>query len=138
MADPLIEVKGLRKFRSDLRAMGTEYRKELDRELKKSVKPIADDAKARYRRAHPKRRGGRGSQRGIRAVAGAGKVRVILGSTRYPYLLGQEFGSFRYRQFPARKKGGYYFWPAIRSGTNDLFKAIEKVVDKASNQHFED
>lgn len=139
MAEPEIKVEGLGKFRSDLAAMGKEYRRGLDRELKAAAQPIVTKAKARYRREHPGRRGGKGSQRGIRASAGGGKVRAILGGRRYPYLLGQEFGSNKYPQFPAwTGKKGRFFWPEIREGTSDLVKDIEKVIDDATNRHFKD
>ena len=133
-----IKIEGLAKFRRDLRAMGSEYRKGLDRNLKATVQPIVQKAKAQYRIEHPRRRGGRGSQRGIRGTATGGKVRVILGGTRYPYLLGQEFGSNKYPQFPAwTNQKGTFFWPEIRKGTGKLIEDIEKVLDDANKKHFE-
>ena len=110
MAEPFsVRVVGLNRLRRGLRAMSPELRRGLDRELKAVASPIAADAKRRYRKLHPRSRGGKGSQRGIRATAGGGKVRVIIGSARYPYLLGQEWGSHgRYPQFPRVTKEGSF------------------------------
>ena len=142
--DRVVDIQGLGQFRRDLRAMGPEFRKGLDNELRKTVKPIADEAKKRYRRIYSKRRGGKGTQRGIRHSAGGGRVRVIIGSARYPYLLGQEWGSDRFPQFPPatqRKpphERGYFFWPSVVAGREDLTKRIEAVVDNAVAGHFSD
>jgi len=136
---PLItEVRGLGKLRSDLRKMGTEYRSALDKNLKAAAAPIVADAKRRYRQEHPRQRGGKGSQRGIRAAAGGGRVRVVLGGSRYPYLLGQEWGSSRYPQFPKHSRQGHFFWPAIRTGADRVTGDIQKALDDANAKHFED
>ena len=138
MAQPYaVEIRGLQSLRRGLRAMAPELRRGLDKELKAAAAPIVAEAKRRYRVEHPRRRGGRGSQRGIRASAGGGKVRVILGSTRYPYLTGQEHGSGRYPQFPRPTKKGYFFWPAVRDGTKDLVDKVEDIVDRSTRTHFE-
>ena len=142
--DRVVDIQGLGKLRKDLKAMGPEFRKGLDDELKAAVKPIADEAKASYRRIHPKRSGGKGSQRGIRHSASSGRVRVILGGTRYPYLLGQEWGSDRFKFFPPAtqrkppKERGYFFWPAVVAGREELSKRIEAVVDKSISDNFSD
>ena len=131
-----VKVIGLQKLRRGLRAMSPELRKGLDQELKKAATPIANEAKRNYRRQHPRRRGGRGSQRGIRAQAGGGKVRVVLGSSRYPYLVGQEWGSHQYPQFPPVKRDGHFFWPAIQAGADDLADEVERIVDQSTRRHF--
>ena len=138
MAEPFsVRVVGLNRLRQGLRAMSPELRRGLDRELKRAANPIVADAKREYRRLHPRRRGGRGSQRGIRAQTGGGKVRVLLGSSRYPYLQGQEFGSSRYPQFPRPNRDGYFFWPAIRKGSDELIAEVGRVVDRSAATHFE-
>lgn len=136
MATPHVEVRGLSQFRRDLRKLGREYRAGLDRELKRAAQPIANAAKKTYRTIHPRRRGGKGSQRGIRATAGGGRVRVVLGGSRYPYLLGQEWGGSQ-PQFPEVKRGGYFFWPAIVDGVDDLTENVERAIDKANALDFE-
>ena len=141
-----IEVKGLRELRKDLARLDKKYRKGLDKSLKAAAKPIADAAKKRYRVLHPRRRGGKGSQRAIRAVAGGGRVRVLLGSDRFPYLLGQEWGALpgNYPQFPPSTqsrppdKRGYFFWPSVVEGIDQVHEDVQAALDKANRLHFDD
>lgn len=138
MAKPVVEVRGLAQFRHGLRALGAEYRKGLDRELREIAKPIVDAAKEGYRQRYPSRGRSRGSQRGIRSGVSARGARVLIGSARYPYLLGQEFGTTgRWPQFPSRNPKGHFFWPALREGTDDLMEALGSLVDRANRKHFQ-
>ena len=123
------EVDGLDQFRRDLRGLGREYRKAWDAEVRRIGRPIAADAKKRYRKHHPRRRGGRGSQRGIRSTARQGAAVVSIGASRYPYLLGQEFGSGHYPQFPAWDKEGRFFFPAIIEGAAEVPQRFTEAME---------
>lgn len=138
--DRVIEVEGLNAFRRDLRKMGPEYRKELDRVLRDAATPIAAEAKREYRSRHPRSRRGRGSQRGIRATASGGKARIILSLSKYPWLIGQEFGSHgRWPQFPSPwNMVGRFLWPSIRRGTAKAMKQIDAGLDEISKKYFPD
>ena len=78
------------------------------------------DAKKRYRTLHPRHRGGKGSQRGLRIGSRRGQPTVNIGTAKYPYLQGQEWGSKQYKRFPPwipAKGGGVgaegrFWWPA--------------------------
>ena len=140
---PILTVKGIPELRRDLRKINRESRKALDKELRKAAKPIADDAKLRYRKLHPRRSGrgrrSKGSQRGIRPTLARGKPAVVLGNARTPYLLGQEWGSSgRYPQFPPRASGGHFFWPAVVKGAGRAYKDIVAAVDQATKRAFPD
>ena len=138
MADqPLVvETKGLAELRRALRRMDRQYRTDLDREMRRVGKDIADDAKGRYRAIHPRRRGGRGSQRGIRSTTKRGGSAVALGSNRYPYLAGQEWGSGRYAQFPERNKEGYFFWPSVVAGADGVLEKVTELIERTNRKHF--
>ena len=151
MVDPLvgIEVHGLAQLRRDLRRMGVQYRKALDKELRAAARPIVVAAKRSYREEHPPHRGrgsrrSKGSQRGIRASSGGGNVRVTLDGTRYPWLQGQEWGSGSYPQFPAATqnrpplKRGYFFWPAVVEGREDVSDRVRDAVDRINRSTFKD
>ena len=134
---PILTVKGIPELRRDLRKISRESRKALDKALRKAAKPIADDAKLRYRKAHPRRGRTRGSQRGIRATLARGKPAVVLGNARTPYLLGQEWGSSgRYPQFPPRASGGHFFWPAVVEGADQVYDDIVEALDEANQRAF--
>ena len=110
MAEPFsVRVVGLNRLRRGLRAMSPELRRGLDRELKAVASPIAADAKRRYRKLHPRRRGGKGSQRGIRAQRRRRQGPRNYWFARYPYLLGQEWGSHgQLSSVPARQSRGSF------------------------------
>ena len=135
-ANLTIRTTGLVEMRKAMRNLGREYRRAFDRELRRIGRPIADDAKRRYRARYPRRRGGRGSQRGIRSSARRGSSTVSLGSARYPYLLGQEWGSNRYPQFPERRTDGHFFWPAIEQGGDEVYDRLLTLVDQANRLAF--
>ena len=129
------EVPGMDQFRKDMRKLGKEYRRDLDKVLRKAGAPIAVDAKDRYRALHPRRRGGSASQRGIRAGLSRGHPKLILNAATYPYLLGQEFGGSQ-PQFPPHDSSGLFFWPSITAGADDAFEAILRAIDKANHREF--
>ena len=133
-----VEVQGLAEMRKALRRQGREYRKAFDRELKAIGTPIAKAAKDRYRELHPRRRGGRGSQRGIRSSSRRGESSVVLGSVRYPYLLGQEWGAnqSKYPQFPKHTREGHFFWPAVVDGSDQVVDRLTELIDKANRLAF--
>lgn len=141
--DRVVDIEGLREFRRDLKAMGKAYEKGLNDELKNVAAPIAREAKRRYRMLHAVSRRKRGSQRGIRASASGGRAKVVIGSVRYPYLLGQEWGSRKWPQFPPATQSkppdqrGYFFWPSVVAGRKKLMEDVEKLVDKANEKYFE-
>ena len=141
-----MRVEGLAKFRRELGRLDKAYRKAFDAELKAIAQPIAREAQSSYRREHQRGRSGRpakGSQRGIRAASGGGRARVIIGNNRFPYLLGQEWGTVgKYPQFPPTTKNrpadkrGYFFWPAVIAGRASVRKGLEKAIDRANRRAF--
>lgn len=139
--------RDIKRLRRDLRKLGKEHRQAIDRELKAAAKPIADDAKKRYRVIYPPRRGrgrrSKGSQRGIRSGQLRGQPAVFLGGSRYPYLAGQEWGSNNYPQFPPRRpsksgrgSAGNFWWPAIEDGGDAARKKIIRAIDRANLKVF--
>ena len=100
---------------------------------RKIGRPIAADAKKPLPQgASRAARGGSGSQRGIRSTARQGATVLSIGSARYPYLQGQEWGSGHYPQFPSWRpapyKGslGYFFWPAIEEGAEEVARSAPR------------
>lgn len=140
--DVVISIEGLPELRRALRRLSRDAQKSLDKELKAAARPIAADAKKRYRKFHPRRRGGKGSQRGIRAGFRGGKPTLTIGSARYPYLQGQEWGAKRYPQFPPWIPAPYigsvgrFFWPAIIDGSDEAEQKILAAIDRSISQNF--
>lgn len=140
---PLIEVKGLADLRRELRSLEKAYQKALDKEMRNAARPIVADAKRRYRAIHPRSRGGKGSQRGLRAGSRRGQPTVNIGTVKIPYLQGQEWGSKTYPQFPTWRKSpsgkgavGRFFWPAVQDGMEEASKHVASAVDRAHRRSF--
>ena len=119
-----------------MKKLGKEQQKILREELKASVGPIVGGAERRYRRIYPAQSGSRRSRRGIRGGSSARGVAVLLGSKRYPYLIGQEWGSGRFKQFPVWDRGGRFYWPAIQKGLDGATKKMQTAIDRANRRAF--
>lgn len=136
-----MDVVGLREMRRDLKRIDNELVKGLNQSLKEAAQPIVDDARHRYRLRYPKKTGSKTSEKGMRAAISYGGAAVRIGRSgkRYRYLIGQEFGAKKYKQFPTwrphpsgRGARGYFFWPAINDGADDVHNEIEKVLKRAT------
>ena len=111
--------------------------RDLNKILRAAGEPIVEQARRNYysgvagtmRPQGYQRRTGR-SLRGIRGETSFGSVTVALGGSRWPWLLGQEWGSkkpgYRQRFGPPRGRwhappgrAGTFFWPAYRDGRDD-------------------
>ena len=146
MAKPQpVRIEGFNAFRRELGKMDKGLRSGLSKEMKEIAKPIEADARKRYRKLHPRARPTKGSQRGIRASTKRGGAAINLGSPRYPYLQGQEWGSGQYPQFPpwipdssGRGSEGRFYWPAIEDGLEEVEEKVGELIDRVSKEAFPD
>ena len=128
-----VSVEGLADLRRDVRAFDKKLGYKLDNQLKKAAAPIRDQARRNYYEFYTRRRG-RSPIGGITAVVTGGFVGLRLGGARYPYLLGQEWGSDRHPQFfraADATTDGVFFWRAVQDGMADLTGEMERAVDEA-------
>lgn len=88
----------------------------------------AESMRARYNQIHSPVSG-----RASGSFRSAGD-RLMFGSARVPYMLGQNFGSTRYRQFPARKDPDHFAFSTVRKGT----ETIQKMYDAAMTDSMEE
>lgn len=92
--------------------------------------------KAKSRAALPVQRKASGSLSASRAAAVA---RVSLGGAAYPYALGAEFGSTKYRQFPPYLgQTGYFLYPTIRAESDAIERVYWDAIDKITHAAFPD
>lgn len=129
-----VQVAGLKEFVRELR--------KADRELPKAIRQAnLDVAKevAEGTRASFSSRGGVAPKvaSSVRALAQQARAQVGIGGARYPYALGSEFGSVRYKQFPPwRGSGpgaGYSLYPTIRSMRDEISqKYLDRIADATS------
>lgn len=105
-----VEVHGLADFRRDLRAANKKAPKAFQQTNKKVANNVADKVRSKYSARYLKT--GRGAKT-IRALASATKAQVALGSVGAPYVVGQNFGSTRYRQFPPKATPDHFLYATI-------------------------
>ena len=145
-----VEIEGLKDFGRELRRTGKELPKELRRENRAIVKPIAKDGQQRYEQTprSPNRpasgprtlqsRSGR-SQKSIKALASVSAAKVAIGGPSLPHVVGQNFGSFggpRKAQFPERADGDWFLYAAISKAMPTLRKKYLEAIDRVSQKAF--
>ena len=94
-----LNVKGLKDFQRELRKLGDDYPKALQRANKAAAGRMVEGARARYPDFFTPRTGR--TQRSIRATATQNRIQIRFGGEgeRLKHALGQEFGSKQYPQF---------------------------------------
>lgn len=72
------------------------------------------------------------------AVGSIGSVgpRVAFGGSSVPYMLGQNFGSARYRQFPRQTNPDYFAFSAVRAETKSIVSVYDKQALEAMEKAF--
>lgn len=140
-------IPGLRQFRNELRKMESSLPKELQRANKAFAERLVPAVRSEYAKHYPKP--GRREQRRKRAGRTIDQVRaratqttasIAIGGARYPHMLGQEFGSNRYKQFApwtgsapgGRGSAGRFLFPTIREETPQLLDEYGEVMSSVA------
>jgi hypothetical protein len=141
MATPRVEIEGLNEM---LRAISKMVGPQGSRELRQGAKQIAEKVAldARGRASTPQQR--LAAPKGINAksdrvptirVGGAARLASSTSRSRQPkagdVIFGADFGSDRFRQFPAKVSGGRLVFKAVESNrryiANEYFDRIEEM-----------
>lgn len=137
--DEAIRVTGLKELARELKRLNSDWPKELRLAAKQAAAIVATDARRRATSAGgvlgksaPSIKPG-GTQRG---------AYVKIGGTSWPYALGAEFGSVRFRQFkPWRGSGedaGYALYPAIRAKNAQVVDKFGDMLADLTRRAFPD
>ena len=140
-----VHIEGLAEFQKDIGRADKVAKRQFNKAMRSAGDPIIAEARNLYYAGghglRPQgwgRRTGR-SLRGIRTTTHFGGIAIELGGSRYPYLLGQEWGSFVHPQFGPPRGGnfttqdnaGTFFWPAWVGGREQLETRVMLVLDEA-------
>jgi len=142
MAADKVEVVGLKELRAELRSLGGSWPKELRTASKEAAELVADKTRASFA-------GGRGSApkaaSTVKALAQQTGAAVRIGGgagVGGQVAMGNEFGSFRYRQFPGwRGSGaaaGYHLYPTIRDNTERVVEVYGDALGRLTKRAFPD
>ena len=135
-------IEGLKELRKELKALGPQWPKELQKTNKAAAAKVVPEAKRRAAQSHPNLAGGvaRVGSRGvssIRALASQTRAQIAGGGAKVPWFGGNEFGSSgRYRQFPAKNKEGYILWPAAKAKEPEIEEIYLEMIDALTKAAF--
>ncbi len=151
--DMRVAIPGLREFRNELRRAGDGAEKGLQRENKRFAEALVPEVQRAYQSYYPRptsrprrrRRGGR-TVEAIRARATQTSASIVIGGARYPHMLGQEFGSEKFRQFApwtgpspsGRGSAGRFLFPTMRERVPDHIERYGDAVMAAYRGAFPD
>jgi len=137
MPDP-IRVEGLKEFNRELRKIDRDFPKQVRLVNLRIATQVANEA-----RAGAQSLGGVAAKAApsIKALAQQARAQVKLGSDRYPYALGAEFGSAgKYPQFKAWRgsgqSAGYFLYPAIRHESPQIIASYSRMVADVTRAAF--
>lgn len=124
-----VRVHGLKELQRAIR------RTNLEQDLKAGHRAVSTDIVAAARaRATGQGSVAAKSAQAITAGATARAATINLGSNKYPFALGAEFGAVRFKQFkPWRGSGegaGYFLYPTIRERRAETIREYEKLIDR--------
>lgn len=125
-----VRIIGLQEFRAELKAVEAKLPTELGRAAKKAADIVAKDTVASF-----SSRGGVAPKvaPSVRTFTQQGGGGVRIGGDQFPYAMGSEFGSVRFKQFPAwRGSGagaGYSLWPSIRMDIGQVEEEFRRALD---------
>lgn len=130
-----IEVVGLRDFQRALRQAGNDFPKE----LRQANKDAADIVAEGTRRALLSRSGVAPKVApSVRALAQQRNASVKIGGARYPYAMGANFGSVRYKQFPKPTKPDYALYRTIEARRDEVVDAYGDAIERLARRAFPD
>lgn len=130
-----LDVPGLREFRTELRRISKDLPREVREANKEAAELLVDPARA-VARSRPHPRPGSALTATIRSTATQRSAALNIGNARRPYGHGQEFGSVKYKQFPAPNRRGYILGEAIRENIDDVVEVYGARLDELSRAAF--
>lgn len=134
MAGESIKVEGLTDFRRELKALDASLPKEIQKANKRAAEIVADKARASFAA-----RGGVAPKvaPSVKALASQRYAAVRIGGPQYPYAMGAEWGSNRFRQFdPSRGKQGYSLYPTIRKERDAIVDRMGDALEDIARRAF--
>lgn len=128
-----IEVDGLRDFQAALRAADRDFPKELRLANKEAAEVVAAATRSSFAS-----RGGVAPKvaASVRAVAQQRSASVKIGGERYPYAMGSNFGSLRFKQFPPRTSPDYSLFISIQAKRREVLESYHDSLKRLTKKAF--
>lgn len=129
-----IGVVGLKELRKGLKAAEGRSPKELQRTNKSVAEMLVPEAQQRMAGHAP--RAGSAAIGTIRALASATRAQIAGGTAAVPWYMGHEWGSIRYRQFPAKQPDGYALYPTVEANNERIVERYAEMLDELTREAF--
>lgn len=135
--DNTVRVEGLREFLSELRRVDAEFPKQ----IRQANKDVAEAVAVKTRASFSSRAGVAPKVApSVKSYAQQRSAQIQIGGSRFPFAMGSEFGSVRYRQFPAWRGSdsgaGYSLYPTIRENREEIERTYLQAVDQVTRRAF--
>lgn len=137
MVQPKIRVQGLRDLNRDLQFFENGVGRSVRPVLLGFARRVQSRVIALYAVLYPN---SFRSIAGIKATATQRQATIVLDGATFPALLGREFGSARFKQFPAwRGNGqdaGYFLFPTLREELPEMLDDLQDAIDELAAKAF--
>jgi hypothetical protein len=131
-SQPLIQINDLNRFINQMKRIDPTFDARIKQANYDAADVVVQRATVRYRSKY--RSMSTRTKAGIRALQQAKAAKVRVGGKSTPYLLGQEFGSGKYPQFPAHNEEGYWLFPSINEELPRLRREYLTLLDQVVKQ----
>lgn len=133
MADSRIRVDGLKELQTALRQADKDFPKELRLANKEAAEVVAAATRSSFATrpgVAPK------VAASVKALAQQRNASVKIGGNAYPYAMGSNFGSIRFKQFPPVKRPDYSLYSSIADKRDETVEVYGEAVDRLMRKAF--
>lgn len=133
MTDLRIDVHGLKDLQRELRAVDRDWPKELRKANKSAADLVAEGTRQSFAS-----RGGVAPKvaASVKSLAQQRNASVRIGGDRFPYAMGSNFGSVRYKQFPPPVKPDYSLYRTIEDKRSEVVESYGQAIDDLTSRAF--
>lgn len=139
-----IQITGLKELRRELKAADARFPKQIGALNKRLVNQLFAPAARQKAAGRSGPRVGHDVINSIRGLGSQARAQIAGGSNRVRWFAGHEFGSVRFRQFPARSarrgagNAGYFLYPAVYENMPRALTAYGQMLEDLLHTSFPD
>lgn len=128
-----IQVEGLSDLQREFRTLDKAWPRELRVANKEAVEIVAEATRASFAS-----RGGVAPKvaPSVKTLAQQRSASVKIGGAKYPFAMGSNFGSLKFKQFPPPTKPDYSLYTSIDKKRDEVVKAFGDALDRLTRRAF--
>lgn len=130
-----LSIVGLRELQRELKALDADFPKELRVANKAAAEIVAEATRSSF--------SGRGGvapkvAASVKALAQQRSASVKIGGAAYPFAMGSNFGSIRFKQFPKPASPDHSLYRSIEAKRTEIVEEYGDMVDRLMSKAFPD